>query len=488
MSNVRLRYAPSPTGYLHIGGARTALFNYLFAKHYNGNFIVRIEDTDLERNIKDGITNQLDNLRWLGIEIDETVDNEGKFGPYKQTERLEIYLNYAEQLINKKFAYYCFCTPEQLEKSREEQLNTGVNAPIYLGECWKLEQSEVANNIANNIKKTIRLKIPSNKAYIVKDLVRQDVIFNSKDIGDFVIIKSNQVATYNFAVVVDDYLMQITHVLRGEEHLSNTPKQLLIYELFGWKPPEFGHLTLIINADRKKLSKRDGNVVQFISQYRTLGYLPEALFNFFALLGWSPEIEEEIFSKNELIKIFDYKRFSKAPSMFDINKLNWINGQYIKQLSLEKLYILCHPFLEKNYNLKLYNSQWIKDVISIYQKELLYGEEIINLTKLFFDNKHQLSQDGLNYIKENELQLVIEQFLQKISDLEKWNESEIKLIINDVKNTTNKSGKLLFMPIRFAISQKEHGPELVKTIFLLGKEKVIKNINCILNQGCENCD
>lgn len=488
MSSVRLRYAPSPTGYLHIGGARTALFNYLFAKHYNGDFIVRIEDTDLERNIDDGITNQLDNLRWLGIQIDETVDDEGKFGPYKQTERLEIYLKYAEQLITKKFAYYCFCTPEQLEKSRENQINSGVSAPIYLGQCWKLEQKIITDNIMNNVKRTIRLKIPSNKEYIVRDLVRQDVTFNSNDIGDFVIIKSNQVATYNFAVVIDDYLMQITHVLRGEEHLSNTPKQLLIYELFGWKSPEFGHLTLIINTERKKLSKRDGNVVQFISQYRNLGYLPEALFNFFALLGWSPDVEEEIFSKNELIKNFNYKRFSKAPSMFDINKLNWMNGQYIKKLPVEALYRLCKPFLDKAYNLKLYDVHWIKKVISIYQNELLYGEKIIDLTKLFFDSKHQFSQDGSNYIKKNQLQLVIEQFLQKIIKLKKWNENEIKLVINDVKNTTNKSGKLLFMPIRFAISQNEHGPDLIKIIFLLGKEKVIRNINCILNQGCDNCD
>lgn len=259
--------------------------------------IVRIEDTDIERNVEGGEQSQLENLQWLGIDYDESVDKDGGYGPYRQTERLDIYRKYVDELLEQGHAYKCFCTPEELEREREEQRAAGIAAPQYSGKCRRLTPEQVAELEAQGKPYTIRLKVPEGKTYEVDDLVRGKVTFESKDIGDWVIVKANGIPTYNFAVVIDDHLMEISHVFRGEEHLSNTPKQLMVYEYFGWEPPQFAHLTLIVNEQRKKLSKRDESIIQFVSQYKELGYLPEAMFNFFALLGWSPEGEEEIFRK-----------------------------------------------------------------------------------------------------------------------------------------------------------------------------------------------
>lgn len=344
---VRVRYAPSPTGNLHIGGARTALFNYLYARHHNGKFIVRIEDTDIERNIEGGELSQLDNLKWLGMEYDESVDIGGPYAPYRQMERLDIYTKHAEEMLEKGHAYKCFCTSEELEADREQQKENGVAAPMYNGKCRHLSKEEVQEKEAAGTPYTIRMRVPENVTYKFDDLVRGTVSFESKDVGDWVLVKANGIPTYNYAVVLDDHLMEITHVFRGEEHLSNTPKQLMVFDVFGWEYPKYGHMTLIINESRKKLSKRDESIIQFVAQYKDLGYLPEAMFNFFALLGWSPEGEEEIFSKEEFIKQFDVARLSKSPSMFDKQKLTWMNNQYIKQLPLEKVVELALPHLQK---------------------------------------------------------------------------------------------------------------------------------------------
>ena len=271
---VRVRYAPSPTGLLHIGNARTAIFNYLFARHHGGKFIIRIEDTDVERNVEGGEKSQLDNLSWLGIDWDESIDKGGPYGPYRQLERLDLYKKYADILLEKGLAY---------KEYREDSKNYGI-----------------------------RFKVPEGKKYEFNDLVRGKLTFQSEEVEDWIIIKDNGIPTYNFAVVIDDHFMKITHVLRGEEHITNTPKQIMVYEAFGWDVPLFGHMTLIVNEEKKKLSKRDKNIVQFISQYKDLGYLPEALLNFITLLGWSPPINEEILSKEELIKLFDSNRLTKA--------------------------------------------------------------------------------------------------------------------------------------------------------------------------------
>lgn len=473
---IRVRYAPSPTGYLHIGGARTALFNYLFAKNNKGDFIVRIEDTDLERNIEDGISSQLDNLRWMGIIPDETIDLPGKYGPYKQTERLNIYIQHALMLIKEKKAYYCFCTTQYLDKMREKQKSKNILAFQYDGTCLKLEQSIIENNLKNKVSYAIRIKIPINKSYKIKDLVRGDVEFNSVDLGDYIIIKSNGVATYNFAVVVDDHLMEISHVFRGEEHLSNTPKQLVIYEYFNWKIPIFAHLTLIVNNDRKKLSKRDGSIMQFVHQYRKEGYLPEAIFNFIALLGWSSHEEREIYTKEQLIKLFTPKYLSKAPSMFDLEKLVWMNNYYIKKLKVEQYLSLVTPFIKEKYDWNSKTSEWWKEVLLIYQSQLEYGNQINDLVNLFFKKNYQLDTDAKIFLDNTDCELVCATFIKKIITCKNWTSDNIKNIINEVKNITNVNGKLLFMPIRIISTGQMHGPDLVSTIKLIGHDTIINNL------------
>ena len=302
MKKVRVRYAPSPTGHLHIGNARTALFNYLFAKHYNGDFVLRIEDTDIARNVEGGEASQIKYLNWLGIYPDESPQNPNpKYAPYRQMERLDIYKKYTDWLLEKGYAYKCFCTQEELDEEHARQEALGL-APRYNRKCCNLTPEEIKEKEAQNIPYTIRIKVPDNETYEFDDMIRGKVSFESKDIGDWVLVKANGIPTYNYAVVIDDHCMDITHVFRGEEHLSNTPKQIMLYKMFGWDVPRFGHMTLIVNENHKKLSKRDANVLQFMSQYEQLGYLPEAMFNFMALLGWSPEGEQEIFSHDELIK------------------------------------------------------------------------------------------------------------------------------------------------------------------------------------------
>ena len=347
MSNdIRVRYAPSPTGHLHIGNARTALFNYLFARNQGGKFIIRIEDTDQKRNIEGGEESQLKYLKWLGMDWDEGVDVGGEYGPYRQSERVEIYKKYVDELLEKGNAYKCYCTEAEIEAEREAQIEKG-ETPAYSGKCRHLSADDRKKLEAEGRQPSIRIVVPQDKTYAFDDMVKDHVAFESEGMGDFVIVKKDGMPTYNFAVVVDDHLMKISHVLRGDDHISNTPKQLVVYEALGFEPPVFGHMTLIVNESRKKLSKRDETIIQFIEQYEELGFLPEAIFNFIALLGWSPAGEEEIFSKDELISIFDANRLSKSPALFDKQKLNWMNNQYMKKAELEKAVELSLPHLIK---------------------------------------------------------------------------------------------------------------------------------------------
>ncbi|WP_027410214.1 glutamate--tRNA ligase [Anoxybacteroides tepidamans] len=482
---VRVRYAPSPTGHLHIGGARTALFNYLFARHHNGKFIVRIEDTDIERNVAGGEQSQLENLKWLGIDYDESVDKDGGYGPYRQTERLDIYRQYTDELLEKGYAYKCFCTPEELEQEREAQKAAGIAAPQYSGKCRRLTPEQIKQLEEEGKPYTIRIKVPEGKVYEFEDMVRGKVVFESKDIGDWVIVKANGIPTYNFAVVIDDHLMKITHVFRGEEHLSNTPKQLMIYDYLGWEEPKYGHMTLIVNENRKKLSKRDESIIQFVSQYKELGYLPEAMFNFFALLGWSPEGEEEIFTKEELIRIFDVSRLSKSPSMFDKQKLTWMNNQYIKKLDLDRLVELSLPHLVKAGRLPEQMSEeqkeWARQLIALYQEQMSYGAEIVELSDLFFREDIDYDAEAKAVLAEEQVPDVLKTFLEEIKTLDTFNAEAIKTAIKAVQKATGQKGKKLFMPIRVATTGQTHGPELPLAIELLGKEKVMSRVEKLIS-------
>ncbi|AHI53379.1 glutamate--tRNA ligase [Spiroplasma culicicola] len=478
MKRYRLRYAPSPTGYLHIGNTRTALMNFLFAKHYNGDFIVRIEDTDQERNVEGALESQFDNMDWLGINADESyLKPKAEFGAYMQSMKFERYQQLANQLIAEKKAYKCWCTPEELEEDRERQLAKGIVAPQYNRKC--LNNQDDLNNSDKPF--NIRFLVPENKIYKINDIVRGEVEFNSKEIGDFVILKSNAIATYNFAVVVDDVDMQITHVVRGEEHISNTPRQCMIYEAFGWDEPAFCHLTLIVDDTKKKLSKRSGNAVFFISQYREQGYLPEALFNYIALLGWSPKVEQEIFTIEQFIEMFDEKRFSKSPSTFDMVKMKWINSQWMKKLSEDEYFDFTKKFIDTSrFDIDSKSTEWLKNVLMLYKKELEFGAQINDHLDMFFNN-FELSQETKITLEQfKDIKEMIEDLKVKIESLQNFDEENLKELIKQLGIDHSKKGKELFMPVRIFTTKSEHGPELAKTISLLGKEKVIENINSIL--------
>lgn len=480
---VRVRYAPSPTGHLHIGNARTALFNYLYAKHFDGKFIIRIEDTDEKRNVEGGEESQLKFLKWLGVDWDEGADVGGNFGPYRQMERLDIYNQYVNELLEKGLAYKCYMSEEELEQEREEQVANG-QPPKYSGKHRNLTPEQIAAFEAEGRKASIRFRVPDNVTYNFDDIVRGTIKFESNDFGDWVIVKQNGVPTYNFAVAIDDHLMNITHVLRGEEHISNTPKQLMIYQAFGWEAPTFGHMTLILNEDRKKLSKRDSHIIQFIEQYKNLGYLPEALFNFITLLGWSPVGEEEIFTKQQLIEIFDPERLSTSPAIFDVQKLKWMNNEYIKSSELEKVIDLAMPHLIEAGKLPASMDEetrkWAEKVIELYREQLRYGKEIVELTEMFFNKAIEYDEEAKAVLEEEQVPEVLQVFTDKLIQLEVFDKDTIKDQIKATQKETGHRGKKLFMPIRVATTGQTHGPELPLAIELLGKEVIVERLDNLL--------
>ena len=483
MTKARVRYAPSPTGNLHIGNARTALFNYLFAKHYGGDFVLRIEDTDFKRNKEEGERSQLKYMAWLGLDYDEGIGKEKEFGPYRQSERIEIYQKYAEQLLAEDKAYKCYMTAEELEAEREEQVANGL-PPRYSGKHAHLTKEEQDQFEKEGRKPSIRIRVPQDRTYSFNDMVKGELSFEGKDFGDFVIVKNDGVATYNFAVAIDDHLMEISHVLRGDDHVSNTPKQLVVYEALGFKPPIFGHMTLIVNENKKKLSKRDETIIQFIEQYDDLGYLPEALFNFITLLGWSPEGEQEIFTREEFVKIFDEKRLSKSPAFFDNNKLTWINNQYIKAQPLERIVNLALPFFVKEGVATQEevdnNRAWFEKLISLYQPQMSYGAEIVELTKQFFVEEIKFDEEELEILKQDTTVAVFEDFLEKLEVAGDFTSESIKTLIKTIQKDTGVKGKNLFMPIRIASTGSMHGPELNTSLELLGRDRVVARVKAAL--------
>lgn len=492
---IRVRYAPSPTGHLHIGNARTALFNYLFARHNKGTMVLRIEDTDQKRNVKGGSKSQMENLHWLGIDWDEGPDKGGDYGPYRQSERKEIYQKYIDQLIDEGKAYYSYKTEEELEAQREEQRAAGV-APHYTYEYEGMTADEIKQAQdeakAKGLKPVVRIHIPEMETYSWDDIVKGHLEFESDTIGgDFVIQKRDGMPTYNFAVVIDDHLMKITHVLRGDDHVSNTPKQLVVYEALGWEPPKFGHMTLIINSETgKKLSKRDESVLQFIEQYRDLGYLPEAMFNFITLLGWSPKGENEIFSKREFIKQFDPARLSKSPAAFDQKKLEWINNQYIKKADRDTLLDLAlnnlqeaglvdeHPTPEK--------MEWVRQLVNIYSVQMSYTKQIVDMAKIFFEEAKDLSDEEIEEIKNDDGRGVIEEFKKQLDLIPRFTSVQIMNAIQATRKATGIKGRKLFMPIRIATTRSMVGPGIGEAMELLGKERVLEHIDLTLKQMSAN--
>ncbi|MGA8943401.1 MAG: glutamate--tRNA ligase [Thermoactinomyces sp.] len=479
MDRVRTRYAPSPTGHLHIGGARTALFSYLQARHHGGDFIVRIEDTDTERNIPGADEKQMAMLKWLGINWDESVDIGGPYGPYRCLERMDIYNRYIEQLLQEGKAYLSYSTQAEREKEREEQIARG-EVPKYSGWDRDLTAEQRAQFEAEGRVPSVRFRVPEGKTIVIEDEIRGTVKFDSDGIGDFVIRRPDGRPTYNFAVVVDDALMKITHVLRGEEHLSNTPKQIMIYEALGFKPPVFAHIPLILNAEGKKMSKRDETIIQFIDQYKELGYLPEAIINFIALLGWAPEGEEEMFSKQELIDVFTLDRVSKAPAVFDPGKLKWMNGQYIKKAPLERIVELAIPYLEKAGRIQTpldeQQKEWVTRLIALYQEQLEYVAQIVDLTDLFFRTDIHYTDQAREILREEHVPSVLAAFTKQVEQQESFDPDEIKQMFKRVQKETGYRGKKLFMPVRAAVTGADHGPDLRESLALIGRKKVLQRL------------
>lgn len=501
---VRTRFAPSPTGYLHIGGARTALFNYLFARFQKGSFILRIEDTDVERSKPEYEKDIIDSLKWLGIEWDEGPGIAGSFGPYRQSEKKDVYAKYLEKLLKEGKIYYCFCSEEELEDQRQYQLSIG-EAPHYNGKCVNLPQEEVEKRLSEGKPCVIRFKVPAEKI-VFEDLIRGRIEFDTSLIGDIIIAKDLMTPLYNFTVVIDDYEMKISHVIRGEEHISNTPKQISIQKALGIPQPKYAHIPMILAADKSKLSKRHG--ATGVLEFKKDGYLSEALVNFMAFLGWNPGDEREIYSMPSLIKEFSIERVQKGGAVFNIKRLDFLNGFYIRQRSVEKLTELCVPYLVEN-NLILpilkqtelipgivpgpismtdyqiietkekISLEVLKKIILIYKERLKKLSEISELTNFFFKEKLEYDKNLLKWreMPDKEIEDLLEKLekiLSKIKERDFVKDNLENVLMAEAKKIGDR-GKLLW-PMRVALSGKEASAGPFEIAGILGKEKTLKRI------------
>jgi len=476
----RIRIAPSPTGWLHIGTARTALFNFLFARKYGGKFILRIEDTDKERSKKEYEKNILEGLKWLNLYWDEGPDIGGPYGPYRQSERIEIYKEYLLKLLKEEKAYYCFCSPEEIEAQKKDMALRGLT-PIYSGKCRNLSKREAEEKIKRGENYVIRIKMPQKKIKF-KDLIRGEIEFDLSLIGDIVIAKSLEEPLYNFTVVIDDYLMKITHIIRGDDHISNTPKQLVLQEMLNFERPFYAHLPMILGPDRSKLSKRHGEMA--LTEYKKLGYLKEAMINFLALLGWHPSSDEEIFSLEELIERFSLERVQKSGAVFNHLKLDWFNSFYLKKIPFEEIKERFFDYLTENKPelLKNYSKDYLSEVLKIEIPRINKFSDLFQVSKFFFEE--------INYPKElliwktsslEHTLKALEDALKLLSEIEKKNfnalnlQTKIMVFIEENSFYKNDRGKFLW-PLRVALTGEKFSPPPFEIMELLGKEKVLLRI------------
>lgn len=464
----RVRFAPSPTGYLHLGNARTALFNYLFAKHERATFILRIEDTDIERSKKEYEKMLMEDLKWLGIEWDEGPDKDGEHGPYRQSERLSIYSKYVDKLLKSGDAYYCYCSEEELEKEREKSIAEG-RPYRYSGKCRNLTVEERSEYEASGIKPVVRFKVP-DKTVMFEDIIRGHVEIDTKEFGDFVIVRQDGMPVYNFVVVIDDALMGITHVIRGEDHLSNTPKQIVIYEALGFNIPRFAHLPIILGEDRTKLSKRHGAVS--VRALKDEGYLSEAVFNALSLLGWHPKDENEILSKEDIFRQFKLEDVNRSPAIFDRAKLRWMNGVYIREiLSPLELAKRATEFFEGfgykadfDYYLKVMEA--IKDSIETLM-------DIKDRAKVFFVDDFIFDEGIVSEVRGDEnFYKVVESFYEKMKDKESISRDDFKSITKEIQKELNVKGRAIFHPLRIALTGESSGVGLDVLVEVVGANRV----------------
>ena len=469
----RLRFAPSPTGYLHVGGLRTALFSFLYAKQQQGSFIFRLEDTDRKRFVANAETDLMQMLQWAGITIDEGPSLSGNYGPYRQSERLAIYQKYATDLLENGHAYPCFCTQERLENLRNEKQQQGLPFK-YDGHCRYLSSKTVSEKLEQRVPHVIRMKLPEiNETLFINDLIRGKIGIESEELEDQVLMKADGYPTYHLAMVVDDHLMEITHVVRGEEWLPSFPKHILLFRYFGWEPPAFAHLPLILNPDRSKLSKRQGDVA--LEDFKAQGYLAQTMVNFVTLLGWSSGDDQEIFSLQELIEKFSFERVNKSGSIFDREKLNWMNQRYLQQLSAEEIYSLAKPFLSQS----KYSNQppgKLQQVCRILQPRITTLSDLPKKLPLFFDEESQIAQAGeevKSILVQETAQVVLRTFVEEVKALPDLTGSSFVALMKSIQKSTNIKGKQLWMPMRCAITLEIHGPDLPLMVDFFGKEKSV---------------
>ena len=478
MGNMRVRFAPSPTGYVHVGNARTALFNWLFVRHYGGAFVLRIEDTDIERSEVRYEKQLLEDLQWFGLDWDEGPDKGGSFGPYRQSERRELYQSHSLQLIEQERAYYCFCSPERLEEERREALKAG-RQPQYSGRCGKIPKEEAARRVAAGEPAAIRLKI-AEWVFRWKDLVHGETSFSGEVIGDPVLVRSGGIPAYNFAVVVDDHLMNITHVIRGDDHIPNTPRQLALYNAFGWRPPEFAHLSTILGGDRARLSKRHG--ATSLESFRKMGVLPEALRNYLALLGWSPaDGKTEILTTEELVQQFSLDHIIRSPAVFDQEKLNWLNRHYVKQLPAAKLAELSVPFLAEagllSEPVTAPVMEWLELVAEAVINKIDYLSQLPDAVRLIFEYDVRKAAGLLGTVESDDnaaVRQLLKRTASKILAEQKLTYPRFREILNEIQKETGKKGKALFHPVRVALTGADSGPELEKLVPIFEKGAELK--------------
>ncbi len=478
--SVRVRFAPSPTGYLHIGGLRTALYNYLFARHHGGKFVLRIEDTDKTRYVEGSVENIIAMLRWCGLDYDEGPNKGGPYGPYVQSERTEIYRQYARELLDKGAAYIAFDTPEELERMRQRQQQAGI-VPKYdrttMRNQFTLGEEETRRLLAENVPYVIRLKVPLTGTIQFSDLIRGEISVPARDVDDQILLKSDGYPTYHLANVVDDHLMKITHVIRGEEWLPSMPKHVLLYEAFGWEKPKFAHLPLLLNPDRTKLSKRHGHVA--VEDFKKEGYFPEALINFVALLGWNPTGEREIYSLEELIAMFDLTKVNKAGAIFDVKKLRWINAHYLRQKDPKELAQQLRQYIEER-GLGDFSLEYLAKVVVLLRERVDLLPEIFTFGDYMFHPPQYFDLQYFAKVWSEEIQQLIPALLERLKAVDSWEHTrlweELKAF---AKQQGIKVGKVM-NALRLMITGKSVGAGMTETMEVLGKEETIQRIEAFL--------
>ena len=465
----RVRFAPSPTGYLHVGGARTAIFNWLYARHTGGKFVLRIEDTDVERSTAESEASLIEDLRWLGLDWDEGPDKGGHVEPYRQSERLELYTAAAGAWIDEGLAYPCFCSDETLQQKREEAFRAG-KSPHYDGTCRDLTLVQIQEHRDAGTPEVVRFRVP-DEAVEFEDLVRGTISLHTDTVGDFVLLRSNGLPTYNFAAAYDDHAMGITHVLRGEEHLPNTLRQILIYRALGARPPNFGHVSLILADDRSKLSKRHG--ASSVEELRKAGFLPAAVVNYLSLLGWSHPDEKEKLTREELIQSFTIERINKSAAVYDPKKLTWLNGLYIRDLTLDAWVATASPFLPDDIK-RRFGADEQREILDILQEKVETLDQIATQTQIFLDEiaYEDEARDALAEPPAREVLTALVQELESMTD--DWTPEHIKAAFKHAGKQTGKKGKELFFPIRAAVTGNLHGPDLARVTAVKGKAVVLK--------------